>query len=130
VFAPCGGRPSLAASASFLRVVADPEASVVASACKLADAGDEVVLRLFNAGDRPAAVAIASLGPIRAASRADLAERRLAPCAVRDGRVDVVLPPGRIETLRLEIGTRPADGRGGSGAAAAAAIGPDGGAGD
>jgi hypothetical protein len=107
VFAPCGGSGSLAAAASFLRVDADAEANVVGSACKLADAGDEVVLRLFNAGDRPAAIAIASLAPIRAASRADLAERPREPCAVQDGRVGVVLAPGRIETLRLELGTRP-----------------------
>jgi mannosylglycerate hydrolase len=106
VFAPGGGTGDLPASASFLRVAAGPEADAIASACKLAETGDEVVLRLFNAGDRPAAIAIESSLPILAACRADLAEHRREPCAAPDGRVEIVLGPHRIETLRLEIGSR------------------------
>ncbi len=101
VFSPCGGSGELPPSGSFLRVSADPDADLVLSACKRADAGEGIVLRVFNAGDRPQTIAVTSADRLDAAWRVDLAEHGVRACALTETGAEVTVGAHRIETLLL-----------------------------
>ncbi len=101
LFSPCGGDGALAAAQSFIRMDAEPAASIVLSACKVADERASVVMRMFNPTDLPAAVKISLPARMSAVYLTDLAEHRQKKCARARGSVTLDLQPHRIQTIEI-----------------------------
>ena len=99
VVSPAGGDGSLPTRHSFLTFAGAPGA--VLSACKKADDRDGVVVRLFNPGDEPVALAIGAASRIERAFSVDLLEQRGRELPLDDGRACVSLTARRIETVEI-----------------------------
>jgi 2-O-(6-phospho-alpha-D-mannosyl)-D-glycerate hydrolase len=96
---------------SFLRMESEPPGAVL-SACKVADDGQGVVLRVFNSGAGRTRVRLHLPEGITRGRLADLAETGDASCLDADGRSAVAELHGhRIQTIRLD---GPAFGAGGN----------------
>jgi alpha-mannosidase len=80
----------------------EPPAAVL-SACKVADDGNGIVLRVFNSDAAPTRVRLHVPEGITGARLGDLAETGDATCLDADGRIAVLELDGhRIQTVRLE----------------------------
>jgi mannosylglycerate hydrolase len=101
LFSPSGGDGTLPAAQSFIRVDNSPGASVVLSACKVADERASVVMRLFNPTDHQAAVKIRPSLPVSAVHLTDLGEQRQEKAAWAGGSVALELGPHRIKTIEI-----------------------------
>jgi alpha-mannosidase len=87
---------------SFMQVTsAQPSEPVVASAVKLAEDGQGLIVRLFNTTGEPAEVTLGLTGPISQAWRTNLLEENQETIAPADGKCTLALGPHAIETIRL-----------------------------
>jgi 2-O-(6-phospho-alpha-D-mannosyl)-D-glycerate hydrolase len=102
LFSPCGGGDgTLPVAQSYIGIDAEPDASIVLSACKVADERSSVVLRMFNPTFGPAVVKISSPVRLSAAYLTDLTEHRQQRRARAGGSLGVRLGPHRIQTIEL-----------------------------
>jgi alpha-mannosidase len=86
---------------ALLTIATDAPGSVVMSAFKKTDERDSLLLRVFNPGTTDARVRIDSALPLTRAFAVDFLERTQQELPVDQGRVTVVLPPGRIQAIEL-----------------------------
>jgi hypothetical protein len=68
-----------------------------------ADAGDAVVLRLYESSGLPADVTVRGLWPFAGAEQTDLLEESTRPAEVRDGEIRLALEPFEIATIRARL---------------------------
>lgn len=103
VFCAAGGDGRLPAAVSFVQLHSNADGNVVLSACKCADEGAGIVLRVFNAGARNEPVVVSSSAPIATAQLVDLLEEPQTECAVEDNVSTFALGPHRIQTVKLNL---------------------------
>jgi alpha-mannosidase len=101
LFSPCGGDGTWPLAQSWFQLGSDPDASVILSACKVADERNTVVLRVFNAMDESASLTLRPPVDVTAAYLTDLAEHRESECSAAQRGVRVDLAPHRIQTMEF-----------------------------
>jgi mannosylglycerate hydrolase len=84
-------------------VIAVSNSRVAVTAVKVAEAGDQLALRLFNPGDAEEEVDIAFGVPIKSAHRARLDETPLGDLPVKGAAVPLRVGPHRIETVLVTV---------------------------
>ena len=89
------------AGASLLTVA---PTSMVLSACKRAEKGDDLIVRLWNAEDKAVEAKVAFGFPVEAAWIADMNEEPLEVLQVADGQISFAAGPCKIMTLRVTPG--------------------------
>lgn len=88
---------------SFLTVATDADSGATLSALKKADERDSVIVRVFNASERPSAVGLVASRLTAAGFETNLREQRGASLAIQGGGVKAALGPRKIATLDLEL---------------------------
>ena len=82
----------------------DPHASVCTLHLKPSRNAQALTIRLYNAGTQEQVAHVGSgLLRITSAHWCDLMENPLAPIQVTDGALEVILPPGRVNTLSVSL---------------------------
>ncbi len=103
IAAPLDGPPSSAAAGgrSFLSVDGD---HVVVETIKVADDGDGLIVRLYEAHNQRGRVALRFGRPIISAEATDLLERPAGALPVAGDTVEVAVRPFEVKTLRVRLG--------------------------
>lgn len=92
---------------SFLTVATDEDSRLTLSALKKADERESAVIRVFNASERPASLALSAARSIVSAGQTNLREQRGAALAVQDGGIDTTIGARKIATLDIELAPNP-----------------------
>jgi alpha-mannosidase len=102
IAAPLAERPAAEPAAqSFLSVVGD---HVVVETIKVADDGDGLIVRLYEAHNQRGSVRLRFGRLVRSAETTDLLERRIDPLPVAGNTVEVAVRPFEVKTLRVRLG--------------------------
>jgi alpha-mannosidase len=97
---PLAERPAAAAH-SFLSVTSD---HVVVETIKVADDGDGLIVRLYEAHNQRGRVALRFGRPPVSAEETDLLERPTGPLAVEGDTITITVRPFEVKTLRVRLG--------------------------
>ncbi|MEN9935577.1 MAG: hypothetical protein RLZZ387_2156 [Chloroflexota bacterium] len=93
--------PAAGGSSSFLQVESD---HVVVETIKVADDGDGLIVRMYEAHNQRGQVRITFQRPVASAAEVDLLERTVGTAAVDGASVSVGLRPFEVKTLRVRLG--------------------------
>jgi alpha-mannosidase len=94
---------SVAPWRSFLSTMCE---HVVVETVKVADDGDGLIVRLYEAHNQRGPVALSFDRPVLSAEEADMLERPLGPASFAGNMVHCRVRPFEVKTLRVRLGNR------------------------